>query len=110
MYVLGIGRDSSNVVRKAIYWQYKNRVPVADVLWTFAMALDTYLVVFYHFDTQSLRKLELKYIAVISTISFIPAFVFLFVPGHEKGPIYGDETVSILDRIEADVFRLTGLV
>ncbi|KAJ5839020.1 uncharacterized protein N7525_004208 [Penicillium rubens] len=67
--------------------------PVADVLWTFAMALDTYLVVFHHFDTQSLRKLELKYIGVISTLSFIPAFVFLFIRGREKGPIYGDETI-----------------
>ncbi|CAP99458.1 Pc22g21700 [Penicillium rubens Wisconsin 54-1255] len=68
--------------------------PVADVLWTFAMALDTYLVVFHHFDTQSLRKLELKYIGVISTLSFIPAFVFLFIRGREKGPIYGDETLD----------------
>ncbi|CAI7593012.1 unnamed protein product [Penicillium bialowiezense] len=67
--------------------------PVADVLWTFAMALDTYLVVFHHFDTQSLRKLEIKYTAVITTLSFIPAFVFLFIRGHEKGPIYGDETI-----------------
>ncbi|KAK4867780.1 hypothetical protein LT330_006667 [Penicillium expansum] len=66
--------------------------PVADVLWTFAMALDTYLVVFYHFDTQSLRKLELKYIGIITALSFIPAFVFLFVRDH-KGPIYGDETI-----------------
>ncbi|KAF3013154.1 hypothetical protein E8E15_004111 [Penicillium rubens] len=57
------------------------------------MALDTYLVVFHHFDTQSLRKLELKYIGVISTLSFIPAFVFLFIRGREKGPIYGDETI-----------------
>lgn len=77
----------------------KNRFPVADVLWTFAMALDTYLVVFYHFDTQSLRKLELKYIGIITALSFIPAFVFLFVRDH-KGPIYGDETVSILNRLE----------
>lgn len=71
------------------------RFPVADVLWTFA--LDTYLVVFHHFDTQSLRKLEIKYTAVITTLSFIPAFVFLFIRGHEKGPIYGDETVSYCD-------------
>ncbi|KAJ5931867.1 hypothetical protein N7516_006356 [Penicillium verrucosum] len=69
--------------------------PVADVLWTFAMALDTYLVVFYHFDTQSLRKLEIKYISVITILSFIPAFVFLFIRDH-KGPIYGDETVNLV--------------
>ncbi|KAJ5529536.1 hypothetical protein N7527_002929 [Penicillium freii] len=66
--------------------------PVADVLWTFAMALDTYLVVFYHFDTQALRKLETKYIGVITILSFIPAFAFLFIRDH-KGPIYGDETI-----------------
>ncbi|CAG8040531.1 unnamed protein product [Penicillium salamii] len=66
---------------------------VPDVLWTFAMALDTYLVVFHHFDTQSLRKLEIKYTGVITTLSFIPAFVFLFIRGREKGPIYGDETI-----------------
>lgn len=62
------------------------------------MALDTYLVVFYHFDTQSLRKLEIKYIGVITILSFIPAFVFLFIRDH-KGPIYGDETVSISNRL-----------
>ncbi|KAJ6124201.1 hypothetical protein N7471_011518 [Penicillium samsonianum] len=71
----------------------KYRFPVADVLWTFAMALDTYLVVFHHFDTQSLRKLEFKYLGVITILSFIPAFVFLFIRDHEKGAIYGDETI-----------------
>ncbi|OQE38273.1 hypothetical protein PENCOP_c008G03660 [Penicillium coprophilum] len=57
------------------------------------MALDTYLVVFYHFDTQSLCKLEVKYIGAITALSFIPAFVFLFIHSHEKGFIYGDETI-----------------
>jgi hypothetical protein len=87
-----------DIVRKAVLT--KNRFPVADVLWTFAMAMDTYLVVFHHFDTQSLRKLEIKYISVITTLSFIPAFVFLFIRGHTKGPIYGDETVSSLERLK----------
>jgi hypothetical protein len=59
------------------------------------MACDTYLVVFYHFDTQALRKLEVKYIGAITILSFIPAFVFLFIDTQEKGPIYGDQTVSI---------------
>ncbi|KXG46440.1 uncharacterized protein PGRI_052960 [Penicillium griseofulvum] len=67
--------------------------PVADVLWTFAMAWDTYLVVFYHFDTQALRKLEVKYIGAITILSFIPAFVFLFIHTQEKGPIYGDQII-----------------
>lgn len=71
------------------------RFPLADVLWTFAMAMDTYLVVFYHFDAHSLHKLEIKYIGAITTLTFIPALVFLFVQTPEKGPIYGSETVSI---------------
>jgi hypothetical protein len=70
------------------------------------MALDTYLVVFHHFDTQSLRRLEIKYIGVITTLSFIPAFVFLFIPGHYKGPIYGDETVSSLNRLDQHMLKL----
>lgn len=100
-----------NVVRKAKLTKEKYRFPVADVLWTFAMALDTYLVVFHHFDTQSLRKLEFKYLGVITILSFIPAFVFLFIRDHEKGAIYGDETVSILNRLEAKyVLRLIKLL
>ncbi|KAJ5818932.1 cAMP receptor (Car4), partial [Penicillium riverlandense] len=67
--------------------------PLADVLWTFAMAMDTYLVVFYHFDAHSLRKLEMKYIGAITTLTFIPALVFLFIQTPEKGPIYGSETI-----------------
>lgn len=74
------------------------------------MALDTYLVVFYHFDTQSLRKLEIKYIGVITILSFIPAFVFLFIRDH-KGPIYGDETVSTFNQLETThVLKLIELI
>lgn len=72
------------------------RFPLADVLWTLAMALDTYLVVFYHFDAHTLHKLETKYIAAITTLTFIPAFIFLFINTPERGSIYGSQTVSIL--------------
>ncbi|KAJ5166852.1 uncharacterized protein N7482_005633 [Penicillium canariense] len=67
--------------------------PLADVLWTFAMSFDTYLVVFHHFDAHSLQKLELKYVAVISALTGIPAVVFLFIRTPDKGPIYGGETI-----------------
>lgn len=69
------------------------RFPLADVLWTLAMALDTYLVVFHHFDAHSLHKLELKYIGGITVVTFIPALIFLFIRSPEKGPIYGSETI-----------------
>lgn len=58
------------------------------------MALDTYLVVFHHFDAHFLQKLEPKYIGGITTLTFIPALVFLFIRSDEKGPVYGSETVG----------------
>ncbi|KAJ5109429.1 hypothetical protein N7456_006104 [Penicillium angulare] len=67
--------------------------PLADVLWTLAMALDTYLVVFHHFDAHNLHKLELKYIGGITALTFIPAIVFLFIRSPGRGPIYGSETI-----------------
>lgn len=77
------------------------RFPIADVLWTFAMALDTYLVVFHRFDTHSLLKLEKYYLSSISLLTFIPALVFLFIRTPERGPLYGSETVcSILTVLE----------
>lgn len=70
------------------------RFPLADVLWTLAMAIDVWLIVFHKYDTQDLHKLEKKYIAVITTVIFIPAFAFLFVHTPQKGPMYGSVTVS----------------
>lgn len=71
-----------------------SRFPLADVLWTLAMALDTYLVVFHHFDAHYLQRLEPKYIGGITALTFIPALVFLFIRSDEKGPVYGSETVG----------------
>ncbi|CAI7662464.1 unnamed protein product [Penicillium pancosmium] len=67
--------------------------PIADVLWTFAMALDTYLVVFHRFDTHSLHKLEKYYLSIITIVTFIPALVFLFIRTPAKGPVYGSEKI-----------------
>ncbi|KAJ5658983.1 hypothetical protein N7507_005434 [Penicillium longicatenatum] len=69
------------------------RFPLADVLWTLAMALDTYLVVFHHYDAHYLQRLEPKYIGGITIVTFIPALVFLFIRSDEKGPVYGSETI-----------------
>ncbi|KAL4999803.1 hypothetical protein BDV10DRAFT_183951 [Aspergillus recurvatus] len=66
--------------------------PVADVLWTLAMTWDVVLVVFWHYEPEALRRLEKKYLAVITTFTFIPALVFLFVRSEEKGPLYGSVT------------------
>ncbi|KAJ5621917.1 hypothetical protein N7528_005149 [Penicillium herquei] len=67
--------------------------PLCDVLWTLAMAIDTYLVVFHHYDAHSLKKIEYKYISSITIITFIPAIVFLCIRSSSKGPVYGNETI-----------------
>ncbi|PKX89245.1 putative cAMP receptor (Car4) [Aspergillus novofumigatus IBT 16806] len=67
--------------------------PMADVLWTLAMACDVFLVVYYQFDVRALRKLETWYIAIITSIVAIPAIVFLFIHTPEKGPMYGSVTL-----------------
>ncbi len=57
------------------------------------MAIDVYLVVFRSYDAAALKRLEWRYAAVITTTTFIPAFVFLFIRTDEKGPFYGGVTV-----------------
>ncbi|KAL4790565.1 hypothetical protein BDV19DRAFT_401957 [Aspergillus venezuelensis] len=66
--------------------------PVADVLWTLAMTWDVVLVVRYHYEPEALRKLEKIYLATITTLTFIPALVFLFIRSADKGPLYGSVT------------------
>lgn len=67
---------------------------MADVLWTVAMAIDVYLVVYHRFETEALRKLEIYYITIITCIVAIPAIAFLFIHTPDKGPMYGSVTVS----------------
>ncbi|KAH8906681.1 hypothetical protein BR93DRAFT_927520 [Coniochaeta sp. PMI_546] len=67
--------------------------PVADVLWTLAMAINVFLIVFRGYSTESLRKLEWKYMTIIATVTFIPAFTFVFIRSDDKGPMYGSVTL-----------------
>lgn len=81
------------------------RFPVADVLWTVAMTWDVVLVVFYRYEPEALRRLEKKYFAVITTLTFIPALVFLFIRSSDKGPLYGSVVVGSLDDHVPGVFE-----
>ncbi|TWU73427.1 hypothetical protein ED733_004210 [Metarhizium rileyi] len=67
--------------------------PLADVLWTLAMAINVFLIVFRRYDGESLKRLEWKYMVVITALTFIPAFAFLFIHSEEKGPLYGSVTL-----------------
>ncbi|KAH1487765.1 hypothetical protein LV164_002200 [Aspergillus fumigatus] len=80
--------------------------PMADVLWTLAMACDVFLVVYYQFDVRALRKLEIWYIAIITSLVSIPAIVFLFIHTPEKGPMYGGVTLWCSISPEWVVFRV----
>lgn len=70
------------------------------------MALDAYLVVFHHFDAPSLQRLEPKYVAVITVLTFIPAFTFLFIRTAAKGPIYGNSIVGVIRKLNRSRKRL----
>lgn len=59
------------------------------------MAYDVFLIVFYRYDAEDLRRLEIKFIVIITTLVFVPALAFLFVGTPEKGPMYGSETVGV---------------
>lgn len=58
------------------------------------MAIDVFLIVFRCYDTEALKRLEWKYMAVITTVTFIPAFTFLFIHTADKGLMYGSVTVG----------------
>lgn len=58
------------------------------------MAIDVYLIVFRRYDTRDLKRLEWKYIVVVTVITFTPAFAFLFAQRGDGGSIYGSAIVS----------------
>jgi hypothetical protein len=67
--------------------------PIADVLWTMAMAVNVHLIVHRSYDVESLRRLEWKYMLGITTATFIPALVLLFIRTDDNGPMYGGVTL-----------------
>lgn len=67
------------------------------------MALDVYLVVFHYFDVRALKRLEIPYATVITTLTFVPALVFLFIRTPARGPVYGSAIVSPRREHELDV-------
>lgn len=67
----------------------------ADALWTLAMAVNAYLVIFRKYDIEDLKRLEKWYLLVCYGLPFIPAFAFCFVDDGSKGRMFGSATVSI---------------
>ncbi|KAG4029464.1 hypothetical protein MFRU_015g00090 [Monilinia fructicola] len=64
-----------------------------DCYWAFFMAINVYLVFFRGYTTHQLRKLDIWYLLACYGLSFIPAFVFLFISTKERGHVYGSAIV-----------------
>ncbi|OJJ95539.1 hypothetical protein ASPACDRAFT_1891777 [Aspergillus aculeatus ATCC 16872] len=65
----------------------------ADALWTFAMACNVWLTFFHKYDSEQLRRLEVKYLVACYGLPFIPAFVYFFIETKTRGKIYGAATL-----------------
>ncbi|KAK4232913.1 hypothetical protein C8A03DRAFT_39425 [Achaetomium macrosporum] len=88
------GPDAGNGSALCQFQGFLNQMfPLADVFWTLAMAVNVFLIVHRSYDVESLRSLEWKYMVVITTVTFIPAFVLLFINTEDKGPMYGSVTL-----------------
>ncbi|CAD6448877.1 5b588a3d-5b50-4c68-802b-8cd30523de75 [Sclerotinia trifoliorum] len=80
-----------------------------DCYWAFFMAINVYLVFFRGYTTHQLRKLDIWYLLACYGLSFIPAFVFLFVSTKERGHVYGSAIVWCWISEEWDWMRLVFL-
>ena len=70
------------------------------------MAVNVFLIVHHSYDIESLRRLEWKYMAGITTVTFVPAFVLLFIRDDDNGPMYGSVTVARCMRTSSPLQRL----
>lgn len=65
----------------------------SDPWWSFAMAFNVYLVLFYNADPAAFRRYLWAYCLVCFGGPMIPAVVLLAIRGDPRGPIYGDAAV-----------------
>lgn len=65
----------------------------SDPWWSFAMAVNVYMVFFMHFNLSSFRTYLWLYCLICYGLPAIPAFVFLFIRSP-RGMIYGDAVVG----------------
>ncbi|KAL4915598.1 Nnf1-domain-containing protein [Aspergillus aurantiobrunneus] len=83
---IGAGTDSNLCQIQAFLIQW---FMPADALWTFAMAFNVYLTFFRKYNSEQLRRLEWKYVALCYGLPFIPAFTYFFIKTQSRGKIYG---------------------
>ncbi|KAG4437124.1 hypothetical protein IFR05_007386 [Cadophora sp. M221] len=65
----------------------------ADALWAFIMALNVYLTFYWRYRAAQLKSLEKYYIIFCYGLTFLLAFVLLWVRTEKRGDIYGNATL-----------------
>ena len=68
----------------------------SDPWWSLAMAINVFLVFFFSANPSNFKKYLWLYSIVCYGAPAIPAVVLLVIRDIEKGPIYGNATVSTL--------------
>ncbi|KAG8630058.1 hypothetical protein KVT40_001677 [Elsinoe batatas] len=64
-----------------------------DGLWAFCMAINVYLAFFQGYSVEQFKRLDMWYLLFCYGLSFLPAFVFIFVSATDRGRIYGPATI-----------------
>lgn len=70
-----------------------HRFMQSDPWWSFAMAINVYMVFFMSFNPSRFRQYLWIYCVICFGLPAVPAFVFLFVR-ENRGLVYGDAAVS----------------
>lgn len=65
----------------------------ADVYWTFAMALNVYLVIFRKYSAEQLGRLEWRYFVLCYGVPVALGLSYCFVRSDSRGRIYGNAVV-----------------
>ncbi len=82
-----------------------NRFMSADALWSLCMAINVYLTFFKKYDAEGLRTMEKWYLLGCYGVSFIPAFVYIFIKEGTKR-MYGNATLWCWISADYDYMRI----
>ena len=78
-----------------------------DAYWALCMAINVYLAFFRNYTVEQLRALDVRYLLACYGLSFVPAFVFIFISWPKS--IYGDAIIWCWISSDWDYLRLVVL-
>ncbi|KAH7409432.1 hypothetical protein BKA64DRAFT_397263 [Cadophora sp. MPI-SDFR-AT-0126] len=78
----------------------------ADALWAFVLAVNVYLTFYWRYRPKHLKSLEKWYCLFCYGVTFLLAFILLWVETPERGPMYGNATLWCWISAEWDHYRM----